>query len=78
MLNRKENNCKQYIYKQKNMWAKEILFFVIGMLLFIGYKHITRKNLQELDLDVYTYTVAAVGLSAIYYFLRNKSKLFYL
>ena len=58
------------------MWAKEILFFVIGMLLFIGYKHITRKNLQELDLDVYTYTVAAVGLSAIYYFLRNKSKLF--
>jgi len=60
------------------MWAKEILFFVIGMLLFIGYKHITRKNLQELDLDVYTYTVAAVGLYAIYYFLRNKSKLFYL
>lgn len=60
------------------MWAKEILFFVIGMLLFIGYKYIRRKNLKEMDLDVYTYTVAAVGLSAIYYFVRNKSKLFYL
>ena len=58
------------------MWAKEILFFVIGMLLFIGYKYIRRKNLKEMDLDVYTYTVAAFGLSAIYYFVRNKSKLF--
>ena len=35
------------------------------MLLFIGYK-------QKMDLDVYTYTVAAFGLSAIYYFVRNK------
>jgi hypothetical protein len=58
------------------MWAKELLFFAIGMLLFIGYKHIRRNQLQEMDLDVYTYTVAAVGLSAIYYFVRNKSKLF--
>lgn len=58
------------------MWAKEILLFVIGMLLFIGYKHIRRKNLKEMDLDVYTYTVAAFSLSAIYYFVRNKSKLF--
>jgi len=58
------------------MWAKEILFFVIGMLLFIGYKHIKRNELQEKNLDVYTYTVAAFGISAIYYFVRNKSKLF--
>jgi len=58
------------------MWAKEILFFVIGMLLFIGYKHIKRNELQEMNLDVYTYTVAAFGISAIYYFVRNKSKLF--
>jgi len=58
------------------MWAKEILFFVIGMLLFIGYKHIKRNQLQEMDLDIYTYTVAAFGISAIYYFVRNKSKLF--
>ena len=58
------------------MWAKEILFFVIGMLLFIGYKHIRRNQLQEMDLDIYTYTVAAFGISAIYYFVRNKSKLF--
>jgi hypothetical protein len=60
------------------MWAKELLFFAIGMLLFIGYKYIRRKNLKEMDLDVYTYTytVAAFSLSAIYYFVRNKSKLF--
>ncbi len=28
------------------MWAKEILFFAIGMLLFIGYKHIRRNQLH--------------------------------